>query len=74
MTTLLIIAVTVVVSIVGFGNPRVFDRLKFCVYDVLERRQWERLVISELSWVAACCRCSCTGDSPITRPSGHPAG
>ena len=48
MTTLLIIAVTVVVSIVGFGNPRVFDRLKFCVYDVLERRQWERLVTSAL--------------------------
>ena len=46
MTTFLIIAATVLVSIVGFGNSQVFDRLKFCVYDVLERRQWDRLVTS----------------------------
>ena len=46
MTTFLIIAATVLVSIVGFGNSQVFDRLKFCVYDVLERRQWDRLMTS----------------------------
>lgn len=44
--TLLIIAATVVVSIMGFNNPNLFDRFKFNVYALLEKRQWDRLVTS----------------------------
>lgn len=46
MLVFFIIAITVVVSVIGFGNPNVFERFKFNTYDVLVRRQWERLVTS----------------------------
>lgn len=43
---LLIILITAIVSFMGFSNYDLFDRLKFNVYAVLERKQWDRLVTS----------------------------
>ena len=46
ISTLFIIAVTAVVSIVGFGNRNLFERFKFNVYAILEQKQWDRLIAS----------------------------
>ncbi len=45
-STILIIAVTSIISIMGFNNPALFDRFKFSTYGILERKQWDRLFTS----------------------------
>lgn len=46
ISVLLIIIVTAVVSIMGFSNARLFDRLKFNTYAILQQKQWDRLITS----------------------------
>lgn len=43
MTTL-IIFLTVIISVLCFNNPRLFDKLDLRPYDVVHRRQWYRIV------------------------------
>jgi membrane associated rhomboid family serine protease len=42
--TLVLIAITVAISIAGFGNPRVIESLIFTPTAVLRRKDWHRLV------------------------------
>lgn len=46
LSTLLIIAITSVISIMGFSNRNLFDRFKFSTYAIIERKQWDRLLTS----------------------------
>lgn len=46
ITTLIIIAVTSVISIIAFSNAKLFDRFKFSTYAIIELKQWDRLITS----------------------------
>lgn len=43
---LIIIAVTAVVTLIGFSNRPFFERFKFCVGDILGAKQWDRMLTS----------------------------
>lgn len=44
--TLIIIAVTCLISIMAFSNHNLFDRFKFSTYAILQHNQWDRIVTS----------------------------
>ncbi|MDH6355321.1 membrane associated rhomboid family serine protease [Dysgonomonas sp. PH5-45] len=46
--TLGIIAVTTIVSLIGFSNQALFDRMKFNVGAILHDKQWDRVMSSAL--------------------------
>lgn len=44
--TIIIIAITAVISFKGFNNPVFFDRYKFNVGAILKGKQWDRMITS----------------------------
>lgn len=48
IATIAIIVVTTIVSIIGFGNQTIFDRLKFNIEGILYQKQWDRMLSSGL--------------------------
>jgi membrane associated rhomboid family serine protease len=44
--TIVIIIANVVFSLIGFSNPRIFERYKFNVGAILRGKQWERMISS----------------------------
>lgn len=43
---ILVIAITAIVSFIGFGNVELFNRLKFNIYAILKQNQWDRMISS----------------------------
>lgn len=46
ISLIIILAATTILSIAGFGNHSFFDRLKFNIYDILQGKEWYRLLSS----------------------------